>query len=54
MSRDEVAKDNDIGAGTVTAIIKDAKQEIPNIDLLREVALVLKKYDLSVRICTFY
>jgi transcriptional regulator with XRE-family HTH domain len=50
MSRDEVAKDNDIGAGTVTAIIKDAKQEIPDIDLLREVALVLKKYDLDLSV----
>jgi hypothetical protein len=50
MSRDEIAKDNDIGAGTVTAIIKDAKQEIPDIDLLREVALVLKKYDLDLSV----
>ena len=50
MSRDEVAKDNDIGAGTVTAIIKDAKQDIPDIDLLREVALVLKKYDLDLSV----
>ncbi len=33
MSRDEIAKYNDIGAGTVGAIIKDAKQEIPDIDL---------------------
>src|SRR5215212_1197041 len=47
MSRDEIAKDNDIGAGTVSAIIKDAKEEIPDIDLLREMALVLKKYDLD-------
>jgi hypothetical protein len=47
MSRDQIAKDNEIGAGTVSAIIKDAKQEIPDIDLLREVALVLKKYDLD-------
>jgi hypothetical protein len=50
MSRDEIAKDNDIGAGTVTAIIKDAKQEIPDIDLLREVALVLKKYGLDLSV----
>src|SRR5215208_774493 len=50
MSRDEVAKDNDIGAGTVSAIIKDAKQEIPDIDLLREVALVVKKYDFDLSI----
>jgi transposase len=32
MSRDQIAKDNDIGAGTVSAI-KDTKQEIPDIDL---------------------
>src|SRR5215218_5281459 len=50
MSRDEIAKDNDIGSETVTAIIKDAKQEIPDIDLLREVALVLKKYDLDLSV----
>ena len=48
MSRDQIAKDNDIGTGTVSAIIKDAKQEIPDIDLLREVALVLKKEDLDL------
>ena len=50
MSRDEIAKNNDIGAGTVTAIIKDAKQKIPNIDLLRAVALVLKKHDLNLSV----
>jgi transcriptional regulator with XRE-family HTH domain len=44
-SRDQIAKDNDVGAGTVSAIIKDAKQEIPDIDLLRQVALVIKKND---------
>jgi transposase len=32
MSRDEIVKYNDIGAGTVSAIIKDAKQEIFDID----------------------
>ena len=50
VSRDQIAKDNEIGAGTVSAIIKDAKQEIPDIDLLREVALVLKKYDLDLSV----
>jgi chromosome segregation ATPase len=50
MSRDEIAKYNDMGAGTVTAIIKYAKQEIPNIDLLRAVALVLKKHDLNLSV----
>jgi hypothetical protein len=33
MSRDQIAKDNDIGDGTVSSIIKDAKQEIPDVDL---------------------
>jgi predicted XRE-type DNA-binding protein len=51
MSRDEIAKVNDIGAGTVSDIIKDIKQkEIFDIDLLREVALVLKKHDLNLSV----
>jgi transcriptional regulator with XRE-family HTH domain len=50
MSRDEIAKVNDIGAGTVSAIIKDAKQENPDIDLLRAVALVLKKHDSNLSV----
>jgi transcriptional regulator with XRE-family HTH domain len=50
MSRDQVAKVNDIGAGTVSAIIKEAKEEIPDIDLLRQVAVVLKKNDLHLSI----
>jgi hypothetical protein len=48
-SRDQIAEDNDIGAGTVSAIIKDTKQkDIPDIDLLREVALLLKNKDLDL------
>jgi hypothetical protein len=50
VSRDQIARDNEIGSGTVSAIIKDAKQDIPDIDLLREVALVLKKYDLDLSV----
>jgi len=50
MSRDQIAKDNDVGAGTVSSIIKDAKQEIPDIDLLRQGALVLKKNDLNMSV----
>jgi chromosome segregation ATPase len=50
MSRDQIAKDNDVGAGTVSAIIKDAKQEIFDIDWLREAALVLKKNDLDLSV----
>ncbi|MCC2647865.1 MAG: hypothetical protein K0R16_668 [Nitrososphaeraceae archaeon] len=29
----KLVKNNDIGAGTISAIVKDAKQEIPDIDL---------------------
>lgn len=43
LSRDQVAKNNDIGAGTVSAIIKEAMQEDPEFDLQRQVALGLKK-----------
>ena len=54
-SRDEIIKYNDIWAGTVSAIIKDAKQkDIPDLDLLKEVDIVLKNYDLSVCSCKFY
>ena len=49
-SRDQIAKDNDIGAGTVSSIIKEAKEEIPDIDLLRQGALVLKKNDFDLSI----
>jgi hypothetical protein len=48
MSRDDIGKDNDIGAGTVSAIIKDAKQDIADIDLLREVAIIRKKEELDL------
>ena len=49
ISRDQIAEDNDIGAGTVSGIIKDTKQkDIPDIDLLREVALLLKNKDLDL------
>ncbi len=50
MSRDQIAKHNDIGAGTVSSIIKDSKQEFPDIDLLREVALVIKNDDLDLSV----
>jgi transcriptional regulator with XRE-family HTH domain len=53
MSRDQIAKHNDIGAGTVSSIIKDSKQEIPDIDLLREVALVIKNDDLDLSVLAY-
>ena len=38
-------------AGTVSAIIKDAKQkDIPDLDLLREEAIVLKNNDLDLSV----
>ena len=43
VSRDEVAKDNGIGAGTVSAIIKEAMQNDPEFDLQRQVAVILKR-----------
>ena len=33
ISRDEIAKNNDIGTGTVSAIIKEVMQEDPEFDL---------------------
>jgi transcriptional regulator with XRE-family HTH domain len=49
MSRDQIAKYNDIGAGTVSSTIKDIKQkDIPDVDLLREVAILLKKEELDL------
>jgi len=50
-SRDQIAKDNDIGAGTVSSIIKNIKQkDIPDLDLLREVAIIVKNYDLDLSV----
>jgi hypothetical protein len=43
VSRDEVAKENGIGAGTVSAIIKEAMQNDPEFDLQRQVAVSLKR-----------
>lgn len=47
-SRDSIAKNNNIGTGTVTSIIKEAKIEIADIDLLREVAALLKKGNVNI------
>lgn len=56
-SRDQIAKDNDIGAGTVTTIIKQCSQEKREqffddadfeLDLIRELAVMLKREGLAV------
>jgi hypothetical protein len=44
LHRNKIARDNDIGAGTVTDIHQQARNnDIPDIDLMRELALMLKK-----------
>ena len=45
LSRDEIAKNNGIGAGTVSAIIKEAMQNDSEFDLQRQVGVMLKKED---------
>jgi hypothetical protein len=53
-SRDQIAKGNQIGAGTVSEIIKQCKQkEYPGgnyseFDLIRELAVMLKREDVDV------
>jgi hypothetical protein len=53
-SRDQIAKGNQIGAGTVSEIIKQCKQkEYPDgnyseFDLIRELAVMLKREDVDV------
>ena len=44
--RDQIARNNCIAFGSVSNIIKEARQgDIPDIDLLRELALALKRED---------
>jgi hypothetical protein len=52
ISRDKIALDNDIGAGTVTGIIQQSKTDIPDLDLMRELALKLKKENLDLNYFT--
>jgi len=43
-TRNKIAENNGIGAGTVTDIHQQARnKDIPDIDLMRELALMLKK-----------
>jgi hypothetical protein len=55
LRRDTIARNNDIGAGTVTNIIKSAKnqQEYNDIDLLRHLSLELKEAGLEPFILGF-
>jgi flagellar biosynthesis chaperone FliJ len=46
--RDKIAENNDIGRGTVTNIIKQFKTNVPDIDLMRQTSLQIKKEDLEI------
>jgi hypothetical protein len=50
LTREEIAEKNDIGTGTVTGIIKEARkeEEYSDIDLLREVSKKLKEEGLAL------
>jgi hypothetical protein len=55
LTRERIAKKEDIGAGTVTAIIQEARkeEEYNDIDLLREVSMKLKEQGLDLSILAF-
>ena len=42
LPRDQIANEVGIGAGTVSCIIKECRQNDPDFDLLREVAVIIK------------
>ena len=46
--RDQIAREIGIGAGTVSSIIKESKQNDPDFDLLREIAFIIKNNGLSL------
>ena len=46
--RDKIAENNDIGRGTVTNIIQQFKTNVPDIDLMRQTALQIKKEGLEI------
>jgi hypothetical protein len=47
-TRDQIAKMNQIGAATVSAIVNECRQNIPDIHLLREVAVALRRENLNL------
>lgn len=49
ISRDQIAKNNEIGAGTVSSIIEECRKiNDPDFELLRSVAVMIKKKDWSL------
>jgi hypothetical protein len=55
LTRENIAKKHDIGAGTVTAIIQEARkqEEYQDIDLLRQVSMRLKQEGLELALPGF-
>jgi hypothetical protein len=55
LTRERIAKKEDIGTGTVTAIIQEARkeEEYNDIDLLREVAVRLKEEGIGLPLLAF-
>jgi chromosome segregation ATPase len=48
LSRDKICQNNGIGTGTVTSILQQVKTNIADIDLLRGLALKIKKENLDL------
>lgn len=48
ISRDKIAEDNNIGEGSVTGITQQAKNNTPDLDLLREIALSMRKENMDL------
>ena len=48
ISRDKIAENNDIGRGTVSNIIEQFITTIPDIDLMRETSLQIKKENIGI------
>jgi hypothetical protein len=49
ISRDKISENNDIGRGSVTNIIEHFKTTtVPDIDLMRETSLQIKKQDIAI------
>ena len=46
--RNKIAEKNQIGEATVSAIINESREEYPDIDLLRELTVALRKENLSL------
>jgi predicted transcriptional regulator len=48
ISRDKIAENNDIGRGTVSNIIEQFKTNVPDIDLMRQTVLQIKKENIAI------